>query len=55
MQLHAERGDRAEALRVWRACRTLLRVAEGLEPARETLALAATLGLDDHPLNAPPP
>jgi LuxR family transcriptional regulator, maltose regulon positive regulatory protein len=47
MRLHAERGERAEALRVWRACRTMLRVAEGLEPARETQALAAKLGLAD--------
>jgi DNA-binding SARP family transcriptional activator len=45
MRLHADRGDLAEALRVWRACRTLLAVAEGLEPARETRALAEELGL----------
>lgn len=47
MQLHAERGDRAEALRVWRTCRTMLQLAEGLEPSRQTRALAAELGLPD--------
>ncbi len=47
MRLHAARGDRAEALRVWRACRTMLWVAEGMEPARETRALAAELDLAD--------
>lgn len=45
MKLHAERGDRAEALRVWRACCTMLSVAEGLAPSRETRALAVQLGL----------
>ena len=49
MRLHAARGDRAEALRVWRACRTMLWVAEGLEPGRDTRALAAELGLADAP------
>lgn len=49
MRLHAARGDRAEALRVWRACQTMLWVAEGLEPGRETRALAAQLGLADTP------
>ncbi len=49
MRLHAARGDRAEALRVWRACRTMLWVAESLEPGRETRALAAELGLADSP------
>ena len=47
MRLHAGRGDRAEATRVWRACRTMLWVAEGMEPGRETRALAAELGLAD--------
>jgi DNA-binding SARP family transcriptional activator/tetratricopeptide (TPR) repeat protein len=47
MRLHAARGDRAEALRVWRACCTMLWVAEGLEPARETRTLAVELGLAD--------
>jgi DNA-binding SARP family transcriptional activator len=47
MRLHAGRGDRAEALRAWRACRAMLAVAEGLGPSRETRALAAELGLPD--------
>ncbi len=47
MRLHANRGDRAEALRVWRACRTMLAVAEGMSPSRETRTLAAELGLPD--------
>lgn len=45
MKLHADRGDRAEALRAWRACCTMLSVAEGLAPSRETRALAVQLGL----------
>ena len=45
MRLHAARGDRAEALRVWRACRTMLLVAEGMAPSTTTRALAAELGL----------
>jgi DNA-binding SARP family transcriptional activator len=45
MQLHADRGDRAEALRVWRACCAMLSVAEGLAPSRATRALAVELGL----------
>lgn len=45
MQLHADRGDRAEALRAWRACGTMLSVAAGLAPSRETRALAVRLGL----------
>jgi DNA-binding SARP family transcriptional activator len=45
MRLHVLRGDRAEALRVYRACRTMLLVAEGLLPSPETRALAAELGL----------
>ncbi len=45
MKLHADRGDRAEALRAWRACCTMLAVAEGLAPSRETRALAVQLGL----------
>lgn len=49
MQLHAARGERAEALRVWRACRAMLWVASSLEPAPETRALAASLGLGDGP------
>ncbi|MBS0447089.1 MAG: bacterial transcriptional activator domain-containing protein [Proteobacteria bacterium] len=47
MRLHAGCGDHAEALRVWRACRAMLQVAEGLEPSRETRALAAALGLGE--------
>jgi DNA-binding SARP family transcriptional activator len=29
MKVHADRGDRAEALRVWRACCTMHSVVEG--------------------------
>lgn len=47
MRLHADRGDRAEALRAWRSCCTMLRVAGGLGPSRETRELAAALGLAD--------
>ena len=46
MRLHASRGDQAEALRVWRACRTMLRVAEGMAPSLATRALATELGLN---------
>lgn len=45
MKLHADRGDRAEALRAWRSCCTMLSLAEGLSPAPETRALAVQLGL----------
>ena len=45
MRLHVARGDQAEALRVWRSCRTLLLVTAGLGPSQETRALAAQLGL----------
>jgi hypothetical protein len=45
MRLHAERGDRAEALRAWRSCCTMLSLAEGLSPAPETRSLAVQLGL----------
>lgn len=45
MQLHADRGDRAEALRTWRACCTMLSLAEGLSPSPQTRALAVQLGL----------
>lgn len=45
MKLHAERGDRAEALRAWRACCTMLSLAEGMPPSPETRALAVQLGL----------
>jgi LuxR family transcriptional regulator, maltose regulon positive regulatory protein len=45
MQLHASRGDRAEALRAWRACSTMLRVSAGLQPSAETTRLATALGL----------
>lgn len=47
MRLHAGRGDRAEALRAWRSCCTMLRVAGGLGPSRETRELAAELGVMD--------
>lgn len=47
MRLHAERGDRAEALRAWRSCCTTLRVVAGLGPSRQTRELAAELGLPD--------
>ena len=47
MRLHAQRGDTAEALRAWRACRTMLLVAAGIGPSRETRALAAELRLPD--------
>jgi LuxR family transcriptional regulator, maltose regulon positive regulatory protein len=45
MRLHAGRGDDAEAMRVWRACCTMLSVAASLRPSRETQALARELGL----------
>lgn len=45
MRLHADRGDRAEALRAWRSCCTMLSLAEGLSPAPETRSLAVQLGL----------
>jgi len=45
MRLHARRGDRAEALRVLRTTCSMLQLAAGLGPARETLQLAADLGL----------
>lgn len=45
MRLHVGRGDLAEALRVWRACRTMLLVAEGMAPSLATRALAVELGL----------
>jgi DNA-binding SARP family transcriptional activator len=44
MRLHAARGDRAEALRAWRACRAALAASGGLEPAPETRALVLELG-----------
>ncbi|HSW24609.1 MAG TPA: bacterial transcriptional activator domain-containing protein, partial [Burkholderiaceae bacterium] len=47
IRVHATRGDRAEALRAWRSCCTMLRVAGGLGPSRETRALAAELSLPD--------
>jgi LuxR family transcriptional regulator, maltose regulon positive regulatory protein len=47
IRLHATRGDRAEALRAWQACCTMLRVAGGLGPSRETRALAVELSLPD--------
>jgi DNA-binding SARP family transcriptional activator len=47
IRLHATRGDRAEALRAWQSCCTMLRVAAGLGPSRETRALAAELSLPD--------
>lgn len=46
MRLHAQRGDRAQALRVLRMCTTMLEIGTGLAPSRETLALARELGLD---------
>jgi DNA-binding SARP family transcriptional activator len=45
MRLHARRGDHADALRVWRACCTMLSLSTGLQPSRETQELAAQLGL----------
>ena len=45
MRLHAQHGDHAEALRVLRMSRTMLLLGAGLAPARETLQLAAELGL----------
>ena len=45
MQLHARRGDQAEALRAWRSCCTLLRLSAGLGPSQETRELARSLGL----------
>jgi len=47
MRLHARRGDHAEALRVLRMARTMLMLGAGLGPARETLQLAAELGLSN--------
>lgn len=45
IRLHADRGERAEALRAWRSCCAMLRAAGGLGPSPETRALAAQLGL----------
>jgi LuxR family transcriptional regulator, maltose regulon positive regulatory protein len=47
IRLHADRGERAESLRAWRSCCTMLRAAGGLGPSLETRALAAQLGLPD--------
>jgi len=38
-----ERGDTAEALKVYRRCRELLSVVLGIQPSAETQALAQTL------------
>lgn len=43
MRLHAERGDRAAALRQLQRCRSALDRQLGIAPSRETLALAASL------------
>ncbi|MBS0445826.1 MAG: bacterial transcriptional activator domain-containing protein [Proteobacteria bacterium] len=45
MRLHAARGDHAEALRAWRSSCAMLAADSGLRPARESLTLAAELGL----------
>jgi LuxR family transcriptional regulator, maltose regulon positive regulatory protein len=45
MRLHVQRGDRAEALRVLRLCRTMLMLDAGIGLSGETLALASELGL----------
>lgn len=45
IRLHASRGDRAEALRAWRSCCTMLRAAGGLAPSKETRDLAVELGV----------
>ena len=38
-----ERGETAEALKVYRRCRELLSIVLGVQPSRETQALADTL------------
>ena len=43
MRAHAAAGDRAEALRVYEECRTLLRDELGVNPSEETQALYAQL------------
>ena len=43
MRLHAARGDRAEALRVYEVCRTRLREELGVGPSGETEALQVSL------------
>lgn len=45
MKLHADRGDRAEALRAWRSCCTMLQLAAGLPPSPESRSMAVQLGL----------
>lgn len=43
MRAHAAAGDRAEALRVYERCRTLLRDELGVDPSAETEAVYRTL------------
>jgi DNA-binding SARP family transcriptional activator len=45
MRAHAAAGDRAAAARAFRACRGRLAEDLGVEPAPETIALAAALGV----------
>jgi len=47
MRLHAERGDRAAALRQFERCRAALERQLGIAPSRETQALAASLSAAD--------
>ncbi len=45
MQLHASRGEQAEAMRAWRHCQAMLAVGAGLQPRADSQALAKRLGL----------
>jgi DNA-binding SARP family transcriptional activator len=45
MRAHVAAGDRSSAARAYQACRTRLAEDLGVEPAPETMALAASLGL----------
>jgi DNA-binding SARP family transcriptional activator len=45
MRAHVAAGDRASAARAFRACRSRLAEDLGVEPASETIELAAALGL----------
>ena len=49
MRAHANCGERAEALRVWERCRSLLVEELGTEPDAETQALYRQLLLDEPP------
>ncbi|MEO8629177.1 MAG: bacterial transcriptional activator domain-containing protein, partial [Betaproteobacteria bacterium] len=45
MLCHRERGERAEALNVYRRCKEMLSVVLGTQPSAETQAVGATLNV----------